>query len=133
MTANLDGLLYDADGDVTTILSMFPNVASPGNAAFHAQQAAEKMVKHVFELNGVEYQKIHNISILLKAASMYGWLRDVTQDELEMARLLSNYAVIGRYAGASVTKEHALQAIRWSNQIADILERNGYPVVRINV
>ena len=133
MVSNADGLLYDANNDVKAVMVLISNVDSAGIIAFHAQQAAEKMVKHVFELNNVEHQKIHDIDVLLQETTECGWLRDVSPDELQNAKELSLYAVSGIYAGASITMDKALEAIEWCNQIANILERNGYPAVTINI
>ena len=130
---NADGILYDAQKDAEAAVNLFVNIDASGIVSFHAQQAAEKMVKHVFELNGVEYRKIHDIDKLLVEAINYRWLRNVSCDEIENARLLSLCAVFGRYAGALTTRDDALEAIERCNKIADILEQNGYPAVRINV
>lgn len=89
--------LEAADDDLacaTAVLEMSP--PSLRAAAFHSQQAAEKLVKCFLVRHQVEFSRTHDIGDLLES------VRSVNPDLAESlwpARHLTQWAVAGRYPG----------------------------------
>lgn len=88
---------------------------------FHAQQAAEKAVKAVLTLRGIDFPKSHDIAELLALLSPAG-----VPDDLWNADSLTEYAVVTRYPGRKppVSEEEyrravtvAEQVVRWAEGI----------------
>lgn len=66
-------------------------------ACFHAQQAAEKAIKAVLVLGGIEFPLTHDIEELLEIVNTSG---TIPPKEVQEAGLLTPYAVEFRYPGA---------------------------------
>jgi HEPN domain-containing protein len=66
-------------------------------ACFHAQQAAEKAIKAVLVLRGIEFPLTHDIEELLEIADTSGIS---APREIQEAGLLTPYAVEFRYPGS---------------------------------
>jgi HEPN domain-containing protein len=129
------GFLYAAHKDALAAEALASlDVATHAEAiAFHAQQAAEKIVKSVFTSNGSVPSKTHAIDELVAQAIKVGWL-SAQPDELDAAADLGMYAVVARYkTSPNMDAGEALNAIADCNKVADMVERFGYPVVRIAV
>lgn len=128
-----EGMLYAASKDVGIVR----HLAAGGietfaeGIAFHAQQAAEKTVKHALDAKGVGYRHIHDIDELLQKGELEGAFR-VDEDTLRAAARLSLYAVAARYTTCpEITGADALQAVRDYDSIAHVLFAQGYDVVEI--
>ena len=92
------GFLYPAYKDVLAIEALAHDIDKHCEViAFHAQQAAEKILKNVLEENGIVPPKTYDIAELLKIAADKEYLKP-TQKEIRAATHLSAYAVIVRYA-----------------------------------
>ncbi len=68
-------------------------------ACFHAQQAAEKAIKAILVLGGIEFPLTHDIEELLEIAETSGL---TPPKEVQEAGLLTPYAVEFRYPGSWV-------------------------------
>lgn len=122
------GLLYAASVDVETIDALASlGVASYAESiGYHAQQAAEKLVKSVFEKNNEAFPFTHNISSLLNRANDLGFL-DFDDETLEQASYLSSLISLTRYADAPDFQEgEALDAMRAFEAISRMVSDNGY-------
>lgn len=69
----------------------------PETRCFHAQQAAEKAIKAVLTVRGVEFPRSHNIGELLDLIPV----NLPRPADLEQAVILTDYAVAARYPGES--------------------------------
>lgn len=91
---------------------------------FHAQQAAEKAVKAVLVLHGIEAPRTHDVSELLGLVSQAG---HVVPEDIWEAEALSDYAVMTRYPGHELLGEEdhrravavAERVVRWAQGIVD--------------
>ncbi len=85
------------------------DVLYPFAAAFHAQQAAEKLLKGFLTLHQVEFPKTHNIDELLDLLSP---VDTVLAKSLRPAHALTKYGVEIRYPGdqPDVSAEEAKEA-----------------------
>lgn len=99
-----------AEGDYTTALREYRARKSPNYdaACFHAQQCVEKYLKATLQKQGIEFQKIHDLEILLQSCFGEYPLWQSMQDD---ADLLTQYAIHFRYPGESAEKNEAKQAI----------------------
>ena len=77
--------------------------------AFHAQQCIEKYMKAILQENDIEFDKIHDIDILLRQYAGILPELEIHRDELVK---LSTYAVDIRYPGFGITKEEAEELVR---------------------
>lgn len=89
------------------------------SACFHAQQSVEKTIKALLESHGVRVRKVHDLVVLLAECSKFKLNAELLRDDLE---LISQYAVIFRYPGASATKEQARAAIKAMDRCLEQLE-----------
>ncbi len=87
---------------------------------FHAQQAAEKALKAYLAWEQIDFPKTHNIGALIMLIS--GVNKELA-DGLMPARILSDYAVEGRYPGdlPEVNQEEASEAIKLSESVRDAI------------
>jgi HEPN domain-containing protein len=94
-----------------------------GYMCFDAEQAAEKAVKAILVLRGIEFPKTHAIGELLGLLSRAG---EEIPDELWEADALSGYATHARYPGdeqpvTEVGYDRAVaiadQVVRWAERI----------------
>ncbi len=76
-------------------------------AAFHAQQAAEKALKALISATGTRPPKTHDIDVLLEILQRAGV--DRPSEELSS---LTAYAVEARYPGPPIVAEEAGEALR---------------------
>ncbi len=133
MNVEYPGYLYAAYKDVLAIEALSQNIDIHCEViAFHAQQAAEKMIKNVFEANGVTPSKTHHLDDLLMEAINNKWLT-ATQEEIRCAIHLSHYAVAARYADTpDIGRGEALNAVLDCNKLSKLIENAGYPALAIN-
>lgn len=61
---------------------------------FHAQQAAEKFIKALLVLNGIVFERIHDLVLLYRLAEQQGV---AIAADVEQLRALNGYAVQFRY------------------------------------
>lgn len=104
----------------------FQPAGSYEDLCFHAQQAAEKALKAVYQRHGWRFRYIHDLKELLAGLREIGL---VVPDDLEEATRLTSYAHEFRYPGVEepVTEQEYEQAIilaenalRWAeSQIAE--------------
>lgn len=128
MAKEYRGLLYAASVDVDTIdaLASLGIAKYAESIGYHAQQAAEKLVKAVFEEDGEAFPFTHNIASLLNRAQELNLL-DFSEECLEQAAYLSSLISLTRYADAPDFQEgEALDAIRAFAVIARMVDANGY-------
>ena len=87
---------------------------------FDAQQAAEKAVKAVLTVRGIDFPKSHDIAELLLLLAP----ADVS-DDLWSAERLTQYAVVTRYPGRKppVSEEECGQAVTLAEQVVRWAER----------
>jgi HEPN domain-containing protein len=83
----------------------------PEQVCFHAQQAAEKVLKAVLLFKRVEFPLVHDLEALLELLGKSGL---AVPPEVSEARSLTPYAVEARYPGhlEEVTPSDADEAIR---------------------
>lgn len=83
---------------------------------FDLQQSAEKGLKAVCVLNGILFQKTHDISYLIDILDRNGVQ---VEDQVRSCRYLTQYAVETRYPGLydPVTQEEYLEALKDSHII----------------
>lgn len=131
---NYIGFLYPAYNDIHAIESLVQNIDEHAEViCFHAQQAAEKILKNVFERNGKIPKQTHSLRELLSQAIDEGWL-EASFDEVRMASHLQQYAVAVRYSDTpDIQVADALQSIVECNKLSDMIERSGYETIKINV
>ena len=102
------------------------NVRSYANAAFHAQQSAEKALKSVLVLHQHEYPYSHDIEEILKRISP---LSPELAETCARAATLSPFAVTTRYPGKTVDLVQAERAVeiaeRVYGSVRDYIATNG--------
>lgn len=85
---------------------------------FHAQQCIEKYMKAILQENEVEFEKIHDLDVLLgQCIDFLPGLEDF-RDELIK---LSTYAVDVRYPGFDVSKEEAAECVKIMEKISKVI------------
>lgn len=75
---------------------------------FHAQQCVEKYMKAILQENEVEFEKIHDLDVLLEQCKSFIPELKTYKNELTD---LSTYAVDIRYPGIDVSKEEAEECV----------------------
>lgn len=100
---------------------------------YHTQQAAEKMIKNVLDVNGILPRKTHEIEALLEEARRQGLLSITDEEILEVAPL-TDYEEKPRYPPdqRTITSEDVTKALTLYNKVVYYLERDGYPTLHIN-
>lgn len=88
---------------------------------FHAHQCVEKYLKALLVLNGVEFTRTHQISILLALVPIQVRPR-LTQAEQDR---LTEYAVTTRYPGDydPISREEALEAVKLARRLRNQVRR----------
>ena len=127
------GLLYAASVDVETVdaLASLGVARYAESIGYHAQQAAEKLVKSVFEKNNEAFPYTHNVSFLLNRAQELGFL-SFEEGVLEQASYLSSLISLTRYAESPDFQEgEALEAMRALSAIIELVGENGYEIVEL--
>jgi HEPN domain-containing protein len=89
-------------------------------AAFHAQQAAEKLLKALLTHERVEYERSHNIDYLLDLCVL---VEPRLAELRESANTLTDYAVDSRYplARQDPTLLEAKQAVETAKEVRDLV------------
>lgn len=85
-----------AHADMTVAALIDDERIAPEIVAFHAQQAAEKMLKALLVLRQVDFPRTHSIGALLALCEEAGF---AGAQELVDASSLTRYAVAARYPG----------------------------------
>ncbi len=99
-------LLAKAAEDEYVLDRLLDDAAAPeAMVGFHAQQAAEKMLKAALFLAGAVPPRTHNLTQLLDLAEA-SWLE--LPEGTEMLRWLTPYAVLYRYEGEAEADEEKL-------------------------
>ena len=132
---NNDGGFFDAArGEVISVSRMlqFPDL-SADITVYHIQQAAEKMIKHILNINGIIPEKTHQIEPLLREARERRFL-ELSDDEICEVSDLSAYATDPSYPSerSRIIIEDVMKAVTLYNKLARCLERNGYPALYIS-
>jgi len=85
-------------------------------AAFHSQQAAEKYLKAFLVWHQIEFQKTHDIEVLLK---LVGKVDHRLPETLQDTALLTPYGVDYRYPGEypEVSRSDAERALRLAGKV----------------
>ncbi len=128
------GFLYSAYKDVLAVetLGEFSNIHYEA-IAFHAQQAAEKMIKNALTEAGIAPPKTHNIDDLLTLAIDHQVLSPEKEDIVSAVRL-SQYAVNVRYTQMpDIQAGEVISAIYDCNQISKMLEKAGFETIKIKM
>lgn len=128
------GLLYAASVDVETVnaLCSLGIEKYSESIGYHSQQAAEKLVKSVFESSNKSFPFTHNIATLLNKARD---LKLLTFDDgiLECASYLSSIIALTRYADAPDFQEgEAIDAMRAFEAISRMIANNGYESISLD-
>jgi HEPN domain-containing protein len=85
---------------------------------FHAQQCIEKYIKAILQENDIEFEKIHDLDILLqKSRSFISALGDYRDDLIK----LSAYAVDVRYPGFEVSVAEAQECVASMEKIRQVM------------
>ncbi len=109
-----------AEGDYVTMQreSQVKDNPNYDGVCFHAQQCAEKYIKAFLQENGFPVPKIHELPILLEniLPSKPEW-----QKLVPCLSMLSYYAVLFRYPGASATAENAHDAVACCDEIRTVM------------
>jgi len=94
------------------------DLADYENVGFHAQQAAEKLLKAYLVRHQIEFSKTHNIAVLRQ---LVGKLDQALADRLKGADALTPYGVEFRYPGdlAEVTHDEGKEAVRLAGVVRD--------------
>ena len=136
MANDYEGFLFAAANDVHAIeaLAQISIETHSEVIAFHAQQASEKVLKHVFAEHDETAPKTHAVDELLARAVELGWLSEGALACSEAAASLTQFAVLARYTRArAIGVGEALQAMADYKQIVEMLEKEGYAAVPLAV
>jgi HEPN domain-containing protein len=115
--------LSRAKGDLALAKAPLPEGAFYEDLCFHAQQAAEKAIKAVYQCRNTAFRYTHDLGELLAGLKEAGLN---IPSEVEEALILTSYAWESRYPGLTepVTVEECLEAVnlasevvRWSEEI----------------
>ena len=85
---------------------------------FHAQQCVEKYLKALLQEQEKEVIKTHDLVFLLERIIPIKPLWSVYRSMLEH---LNDYAVDSRYPGEEISKEEAVQAVKFMSEIRDVI------------
>jgi HEPN domain-containing protein len=86
-------------------------------ACFHAQQCAEKYLKARLAEHSIEFQKVHNLLVLLEDVLPLEPLWEVFRVDLAY---LSDFAVSYRYPGESATRDDAKESLRLCRRFREV-------------
>ncbi len=88
-------LLRKAQQDEVILQQLLDNqLITDESLGFHAQQAAEKLLKALLTLHGLDYPRSHDLSVLLTLLGQGGV---VLPDELQQITYLTPLATLYRY------------------------------------
>jgi len=85
---------------------------------FHAQQCIEKYLKAILQENEVEFEKVHDLDILLNQC--VGFTPELERFRDELVKL-STYAVDVRYPGFDVSKEEADECVEIMEKLRKVI------------
>ncbi|MCU0503255.1 MAG: HEPN domain-containing protein [Anaerolineae bacterium] len=105
-----------AHADMTVATFVDDDRLAPEIIAFHAQQAAEKMLKALLVLRQVDFPRTHSIGALLALCGEAGFLG---AQEFAEASSLTRYAVAARYPSEEepVSRQEAKDAVTLAAQV----------------
>ena len=92
----------------------------PDAVCFHSQQCIEKYMKAVLEENNKEFEKVHDLNVLLQ--SCISFIPELENQRKELA-ILSAYAVDIRYPGISASEEEARECINIMETVRSIMRK----------
>lgn len=120
--------LASAEADLRLVQALLPRIREfPEAVCFHCEQAAEKLLKQMWLEEGFVPRKTHDLTDLLGVACERGWVRP-TKEEAAAAAFLNAYATKFRYIQMRESeKGEAQEVVVCLNEVAAMLERNGYP------
>lgn len=93
---------------------------APNVVCFHAQQCIEKYMKAILQENDIEFEKTHDLDMLLASCKRFLPELESYRDDLIK---LSVYAVDVRYPGFNITEEDAKECIEILNKIVVLLKQ----------
>jgi HEPN domain-containing protein len=110
--------LARAEGDLALARVALPKGAFYEDLCFHAQQAAEKALKAVYQYYGKRFRYTHDLEELIFDLRNQGL---TVPPEVEDAALLTPYASEARYPGLSepVTDEEYREAVRQAEAVVN--------------
>ena len=88
---------------------------------FHAQQCIEKYMKALLQENNIEFEKVHDLDILLEKCK--GFIPSLAKDKKKLIEL-SSFAVEIRYPGIRATKEEAVNCISIMRKIRKAIKEH---------
>lgn len=86
---------------------------------FHAQQCVEKYMKAILQENNKEFEKVHDLDLLLEECKKF---LPILEDFKEGLIELSSFAVEIRYPGVKATKEEASNCISITRKVRKIIK-----------
>jgi len=110
--------LARAEGDLALARVPLPQGAFYEDLCFHAQQAAEKAIKAIYQHYGKSFRYTHDLDELITGLQNEGI---IIPSEIMEAILLTSYAWEARYPGLSepVTVEEYREALRQSELVVN--------------
>jgi HEPN domain-containing protein len=111
MPGSAEDWLARAEGDLALARAPLPKGAFYEDLCFHAQQAAEKAIKAIYQHYGKSFRYTHDLDELITGLQNEGI---IIPSEVMEAALLTAYAWEARYPGLSepVTVEEYREALR---------------------
>ena len=88
---------------------------------FHTQQCIEKYMKALLQENNIEFEKVHDLGILLEKSK--GFIPSLEKHKEKLIEL-SSFAVEIRYPGIRATKEEAENSISIMRKIRKIIKEH---------
>lgn len=114
-----DEWIAKAEKDYLTVNQLFKaEVPVPEAICFHSQQCVEKYMKAILQENEVEFDKIHDLDVLLEQCKSFIPELETYKNELTD---LSTYAVDIRYPGIDVSKEEAKECVETMERVRKII------------
>jgi HEPN domain-containing protein len=116
--------LQKADEDLGFASSIIEDSTFYAQICFHFQQAAEKYLKAIIVADDLEFQKIHDLLVLLKACSAR---RPELNSLMPDCKLLNRYYIDTRYPvhwPTDYSKEKAFQAKAAAISIRDTVKES---------
>ncbi len=120
-------LMRKAAEDEFILAKLLPDPASPDSGGFHAQQAAEKLLKAVLNIRQVSYRRTHEIAELLDLLERAGVK---LPDGLHELKRLTPFAVEYRYddpgelSSDPVDRQWVRDVIQHAHKWADAIVSN---------
>ncbi len=118
MKKSTEEWIQKAEEDYLAVNKLKPEMKLLSVICFHAQQCVEKYMKAILQENNIEFEKIHDLNILLKDCVKF--LPNLQEYRKELT-MLSTYAVDIRYPGYEVSKDEAEECIKIMEKIRKII------------